>query len=109
MRNKLTIFILILLISSAALAQIPRAISYQGYLTDKKAVPVADGDHQLALTLYNTRTGAIFVYTKNATATTKGGYFNVLLDSIPSTVAFDKQYWLGISVDGGNELTPRTG
>ncbi|MEP7235823.1 MAG: hypothetical protein ABI778_11070, partial [Ignavibacteriota bacterium] len=36
------------------------------------------------------------------------GLFSTLLDSIPATVAFDRQYFLGITVDGGSELDPRT-
>ncbi|MDP4220178.1 MAG: hypothetical protein Q8896_07045, partial [Bacteroidota bacterium] len=67
------IIALTLIFASSALAQIPRAISYQGVLADKKGVPVADGDHTLVLTLYNTRTGAVFVYSKTATVSTKNG------------------------------------
>lgn len=100
--------LLFLCTASVAFSQIPRAISYQGTLSDKKGAPVPDGDHVLSLTLYNTRTGAISVYTKTATLTTKNGVFEVLLDSIPATVLFDRQYFLGISVDGGSELNPRT-
>ncbi|MDP4237380.1 MAG: hypothetical protein Q8919_13110 [Bacteroidota bacterium] len=102
------IIALTLIFASSALAQIPRAISYQGVLADKKGVPVADGDHTLVLTLYNTRTGAVFVYSKTATVSTKNGVFSTMLDSIPATVAFDKEYFLGISVDGGTELDPRS-
>ena len=108
MNRKLFIIAYIFFFASSALAQIPRAISYQGILADKKGVPVADGSHTLVLTLYNTRTGAIFVYSKTAAVTTKNGVFNTLLDSIPITVAFDKEYYLGITVDGGAELNPRT-
>ncbi len=108
MKNLLLSFGILLLLVSTALAQIPRAISYQGVLTDKKGVAIADGDHLLTLTLYPTRTGAITVYSKTATVTTKNGLFSILLDSIPATALFDKQYYLGISIEGGTELTPRT-
>lgn len=108
MKKILIVTALLTFISSSALAQIPRAISYQGILADKKGVAVADGDHTLVLTLYNSRTGAIFVYSKTAVVTTKNGLFSTLLDSIPATVAFDKQYFLGITVDGGSELNPRS-
>ncbi len=104
----LSCIVFFLTFASSVFAQIPRAISYQGILADKKGVVVIDGDHQLILTLYPTRTGAVFVYSKTATVTTKNGIFNVLLDSIPATVLFDKQYYLGIIIDGGTELSPRT-
>src|SRR5438045_93409 len=100
--------IIFLALASSVFAQIPRTISYQGYLTDKKGIVVADGDHQITLTLYPTRTGAINVYSTSTTVTTKDGIFNVLLDTIPASVLFDKQYYLGISVDGAAELSPRT-
>ena len=88
-------------------AQVPRAISYQGVLTSKNGSPIADGTHTVLLTLYNSRTGKLYSYSKQDTVTTQSGYFNMLLDAIPDSVAFDKQYWLGISVDGGTELNPR--
>lgn len=108
MKKILFIAAFISFISSISFAQIPRSISYQGILADKKGVPVADGDHTLALTLYNSRTGSVFVYSKTAVVTTKNGLFSTLLDSIPATVAFDKQYFLGITIDGGTELNPRS-
>ena len=108
MKTITTLALLLLFTVSSAVAQIPRAISYQGFLTDKKGVPVADGDHQLTLTLYPTRTGAIFVYVKIVNITSKAGLFNVMLDSIPDAVPFDKQYYLGIKIDGVTELSPRT-
>ena len=108
MKNLLLSFGILLLLASTALAQIPRVISYQGILTDKKGAAVADGGYVLTIKLYPTRTGAINVYQKVATVTTSGGLFSVLLDSIPSTALFDKQYYLGISIGGGTELTPRT-
>jgi hypothetical protein len=39
------------------------------------------------------------------------GLFNVIIGSvspIPGSLAFDRAYYLGVSVDGGSELVPRT-
>jgi hypothetical protein len=88
-------------------AQVPRTISYQGVVTTKTGAPVPDGQHALLLTLYNTRTGKVYQYSKQAVVSTAAGYFQVLLDSIPESVAFDQQYWLGIAVDGSTEMDPR--
>lgn len=96
------------MLGTAIYAQPPRAISYQGVLTDKNGVAVADGNYDLRLVLYPTRTGAIQVYAKHATVTTQKGIFSVILDSIPPSVAFDRQYYLGITVGDGSELDPRT-
>ena len=69
--------------------------------------PIADGLHTLILALYATRTGAVILYSQQDTVTTTNGYFSTLLDSIPTSVAFDGPMYLGISVDGSKELTPR--
>ncbi len=100
--------IVFLVAASTAFAQVPRSFSYQGVLSDKNGGAVPDGDHLLTLTLYPTRTGAVTLYSKTVTATTTNGVFSVVLDSIPETIPFDDQYYLGITVDGGTELKPRT-
>ncbi len=89
-------------------AQVPRTISYQGLLASKSGMPVADGLHTLILALYSTRTGAVVLYSQQDTVTTTGGYFSTLLDSIPTSVSFNAPLWLGVSVDGAGEMTPRS-
>lgn len=102
----LTIFVLSSF--AAVYAQIPRSFSYQGVLTEKNGGVVPDGEHILTLTLYPTRTGAVELYSKTVTVTTTKGIFSAILDSIPDNIPFDDQYYLGIKVDGGTELKPRT-
>lgn len=99
---------LLLSVISVAYGQVPRSFSYQGVLSEKSGGVVPDGDHLLTLTLYPTRTGAVTLYSKAVTATTINGVFSVVLDSIPDSIPFDDQYYLGITVDGGTELKPRT-
>lgn len=99
---------LLLSVISVAYGQVPRSFSYQGVLSEKNGGVVPDGDHLLTLTLYPTRTGAVTLYSKTLTATTINGVFSVILDSIPDSIPFDDQYYLGITVDGGTELKPRT-
>ena len=91
-----------------ALAQIPRTLSYQGTLANKSGGPVADGTHTMVLNLYASRTGKVVLYSKSVSVVTSNGLFNTLLDSIPDTLVFDKQLYLGISIDGDPELSPRT-
>ena len=77
-------------------------------LASKSGTPVADGQHILILALYGTRTGAVVLYSKQDTVTTAAGYFSTLLDSIPITVTFTEPLWLGVSIDGSAELSPRS-
>jgi hypothetical protein len=98
----------VLSFASAVFAQVPRSFSYQGVLAEKNGGVVADGEHILTLTLYPTRTGTISLFSKTIPVTTSKGIFSVILDSIPESIPFDEQYYLGIIVDGGTELKPRT-
>ncbi len=103
-----TLTLILLILGSVIYAQAPRSISYQGVLTDKNGVVVPDGNYDLRLVLYPTRTGAVEVYATQATVTTQKGVFSVILDSIPLSVTFDRQYYLGITIGEGSELDPRT-
>lgn len=102
--------VLLLLIAAApGFAQVPRTISFQGVLTDPSGTPVSDGSHTLVLRLYDGSGTVLFTET-HAVSTAKG-IFNVLIGSvtpIPLSIPFDAQYQLGVSVDGGAELAPRT-
>src|SRR5437773_9838846 len=77
-------------------AQTPRTVSYQGVLTTKAGAPIADGPHILRAVLYATRTGKVELYSKQDTVTTISGRFDLLLDSIPGSVPFDREYYLGL-------------
>lgn len=94
---------------SPAEAQIPRTISYQGVLTDASGTPVADGSYLLVFKLYDSPTTPVELWSESQSVSVKGGIFNVPIGSVqPLGIPFDKQYYLGISIDGGTELTPRT-
>ncbi len=93
-------------------AQVPRTISYQGILADSQGNFLPDGVHSITVRLYPTLTGGTpaFVETHAAIPVVRG-LFNTIIGSstpIPSTLAFDRAYFLGVSVDGGAELEPRT-
>ena len=77
-------------------------------LATKSGASVPDGTHTVIASLYATRTGMVVLYSTLDTITTANGYFNMLLDSIPVTLAFDREMYLGISVDGGTEMKPRS-
>jgi hypothetical protein len=83
-------------------------MSYQGVLKDAAGVPVPDGNYQLTFRLYNVASGGAALWTETQTLAVAGGILNATLGSVtPLSLAFDAQYWLGISVSGGAELTPR--
>jgi hypothetical protein len=89
-------------------AQIPRLISYQGMAQDVSGAAIEDGAHQIRVALYETPNGMEEIYAQTITAESVGGLFSLIIGPVPTDVTFDRQYWLGISIDEGDELTPRT-
>jgi len=103
------IFVSVILLASAAHAQIPKSINYQGVLTDGTEVVVPDGSYQLDLRLYTVASGGSPVWSCTETVTVSKGIFNAVLgNSCVLALDFSEQYYLGISVEGEAELTPRT-
>ncbi len=100
---------LLAFVSSLAMAQIPKTISYQGVLTDLEGNPVADGTYSLTFRLYEEAEGGTAVWEEtHASVTVTDGVFGVLLGSVtPLELTFDQPYWLGLAVNGEAELMPR--
>jgi len=105
----LAALVLTMATSSVALAQMPQTMSYQGVLTDGAGNLVADGSYSVTFRIYSLAVGgsALWTETQPTVAVTKGG-FSVLLGSVtPISLPFNVPYWLGVSVNGGAELSPR--
>jgi len=96
--------------STSFIASDSLLISYQGRLTDGSGNPVVDGNHTIVFSLYDQATGATALWKETQNLTTNNGVFTAQLGSVNSlnSLPFDTTYYLGISVDGGSELTPRT-
>ncbi len=92
-----------------ATAQIPNTISYQGALS-KNGVAIS-GQHLLHITLYDNLVGGSLLFEESHQANFTNGLFNITLGSstpFPSSLVFDRTYFLALSIDGGEELSPRT-
>ncbi len=88
----------------------PRTISYQGYLSDPAKKPVT-GDHKIMINLYDSPSDGNLVHTEIFSANVQDGVFSVVIGSqqeLDPALQFNKQYWLGLSVDNNAELSPRT-
>jgi hypothetical protein len=105
----------ILLLTNGAFAQSNASasgqFSLQGMLTTNTGTPIADGSHSLTVNVYaNGSSSAMFSETDNIT--TSGGVFTAMIGANGSggtklTTMPDVSYQLGISVDGGAELSPK--
>ena len=99
---------LLLLVVSAVWAQIPQTISYQGLLKNADGTQVTDDTYTITFKLYDVSSGDTPLWTEEQSVSVSDGILNVILGSInPLDLPFDKQYWLGITIGDGSELTPR--
>ncbi|MBM2814913.1 MAG: hypothetical protein HW421_1675 [Ignavibacteria bacterium] len=106
---KIVLTSLFLLSFSILNAQIPDKINYQGLLTAANGSPVTNGSYALSFKIYDAATGGQMLWSETSQVQTVKGLFETTLGKTnPIQLTFEKQYWMGISVSGGNELTPRT-
>jgi hypothetical protein len=102
---------LFLIVATPIFAQIPRTLSYQGILTDTSGTPLPNASYAMVFRLYPSSSGGSAVWSENKAVQVKGGLFSTSLGDVtpfPGSVRFTTQYWLGVQVGVGAELTPRT-
>jgi hypothetical protein len=91
-------------------AQIPRTLSYQGILSDTLGTPKPDGMYAITFRLYDAPSGGTLLWVETQSLQVKRGLFSAVLGSqtpFPSSLIFERQYWLGIQPASDPELAPR--
>lgn len=108
MKRILTLLFALILTSSAAFADLPGEICYQGVLADAAGDAVSSGTYTITFKFHSAETGGTELWSETqAVDVDDDGLFNVHLGSVnafSSTLTFDSEYWLGITVAGGSEL-----
>lgn len=109
MQRQMICLVLALVVAVFA-APVESVVSFQGKLIEAGA-PV-DGTRDIEFKLYDVVTGGTALWTESHVAVpVVGGLFNVELGGATTfastAVDFSEQYWVGISVEGGAEITPR--
>jgi hypothetical protein len=108
MRAVCLCILMVLLTSLVGVADVPQTMSYQGVLRDAVGDPVADGDYSITFALYSAATGGAALWEETQSVSVEDGVFNAVLGSVtPLELSFSQPYWLGISVEGEAELSPR--
>jgi hypothetical protein len=104
------VLMLTLSLCASAAAEIPQYLSYQGVLTNASGAAVPDGRYELTFRLYLTEKNGFPMWSEIDSVTVSKGIFNAILggSSTLTSLLFDRPYYLGISVEGGAELEPRT-
>ena len=88
----------------------PKTISYQGYLKDGAGKPVTAATN-LTFRLYSsTRAESGALWSEAKSVTPANGVYSVELGTGRGSefaLPFDRQYFIGVTVEGGPELVPR--
>jgi hypothetical protein len=85
-------------------------LSYQGRLLDLSGNPKPDGNYTMSFSLYNVETSGSPLWTETKSISLKGGLFSTLLGDTTAfnlTIFSGQALWLGITVVGDPEATPR--
>jgi hypothetical protein len=89
---------------------VPSQVGFEGYLADAFGSPL-NGTHTLTFRLYDVAANgtALAGWRSNvyANVPVTDGLYSVLLDGLP-VAGMDGARWLGVTVDSGTEITPRT-
>jgi len=107
------VVVLLLCCAVSAFAGVPQTINYQGYLKDTASNTPVSGPVDITFALYDLQTGGTSLWSEMHPAVpVNNGIYSVRLGSIdpsnnPLNQPFDREYFIGISVNGGSELTPR--
>jgi len=108
MSRPVLLTLLLLLLPATAAAAVPTTIGWQGVVSD--GGNLLQGAHDLTFRLYTTASGGTALWTETQTLTLVDGVGEAVLGSVQSlgAVDFAQALWLGVAVDGGAELEPRT-
>ena len=108
MRTIGLILITLCLLVSAAQAEVPHLINYQGRLTNGSGDPL-EGAHNVTFRIYDAQTaGSMLWQEAHSGVVVQKGVFSILLGSVTDlALSFDKPYYLGIKVGTDSEMVPR--
>jgi len=91
---------------------IPGQLSHQGRLMDSSDVPI-EGEHTLMFTIYDSEDGGAVLWQETLDVEFSNGYYSTTLgadeegDPLDTDVLGQHPVFLGMAVDGGDDLEPR--
>ncbi|MFZ4857118.1 MAG: putative metal-binding motif-containing protein [Desulfuromonadaceae bacterium] len=100
-------------LATFAFAAIPQTINYQGYMKDTATGVPTSGAVNITFSLYEGASHGTPLWSEtHSSVPINNGIYSVSLGSIdpagnPLNRPFDREYFLGISVNGGTEMAPR--
>ena len=82
------------------------SINQEGLLLDLDGSPL-EGEVQLGFAIYDVSQDGVPLWSDSYTVELHQGYYDIALGPMPSEIFFADQLYLGIQVNGQDELTPR--
>lgn len=97
------------ILAPLALAAPPQTINYQGYLTTNPGGIPVNNTVGMTFKFYNAVSLGALLHTETQPAVVvTNGNFNLLLGApTPIPLPFDVPYWLGVTINGDPEMSPR--
>ena len=100
---------MLLLVLTAQSLHAQTNLSVQGTIQNFNGSAVDNGLYDVIFKLYTTDAGGTALWSETQSLSVTGGVYSALLGAVnPLTVPFDQAYYLGITLPGGPELTPRS-
>jgi len=100
---------MLLLVFTAQSLHAQTNLSVQGTIQNFNGSAVDNGLYDVIFKLYTTDAGGTALWSETQSLSVTGGVYSALLGAVnPLTVPFDQTYYLGITLPGGPELTPRS-
>ena len=100
---------------SISFSTVGGTIALQGILRDPNGTTVTDGSYSLTIKLYEDVTGGTPVFTEViGSAAVQNGVFSIEIGATSASssdldqVPFNTTYYVGVTVESGTEMTPRT-
>ncbi len=106
MKKQILSILAILLFAVAAGAQIPRYLTYHGVAVQNNAQVNTNQDVTVRI-YYDQQSNSSAYEQVLSQVAFSNGYFGLMLGPLPDNVDFSKPLYMGISIGGAPELTPR--
>ena len=107
------VFIILLapwMLFSAAVAQVPQQINYQGMLANADGILVPDGNYVMSFAIYEAAAGGTPLWSESQTVAVVNGLYNVILGqpgNLINPADMNRDRYLGVRIAGDSEMTPR--
>jgi hypothetical protein len=107
-KQKLTLLILLIFLTTLCHAAVPRLITYQGKLSNKSNSKPLEGVQSINFKIYDALNGGNLLWQETQNVLVSKGIFNVNLgSSIDINLSFDKPYYLEIKIGETEIISPR--